>query len=175
MTAPFAEYELTSVPDFPEFECSMGVRSRHVLNPAQETYVSRRPSDTIFVKGSPTLYQLGWGGTRNHLVSFVGGQWLVHDLGSHSPVRVDGERLRATKPLTEGMRVEPATGLVFTFVLRGDLEALASDEHVAELAGPAASRPVLLDLLLERLGGDRASAERALLHFHYRLAHAGTL
>ena len=96
-------------------------------------------------------------------------------IGSHSPVRVDGERLRATRPLTDGMRVEPATGLVFTFVLREDLEALASDARVAELARQAASRPVLLDLLLERLGGDRASAERALLHFHYRLAHAGTL
>jgi hypothetical protein len=175
MTAPFAEYELTSAPDFPEFECSMGVGSRLVLDPKVETLCSRRPSDTIFVKGSSALFARGWGGTRNHLVKFSEGAWWVHDLGHGNPIRVDGERVRGRLGLHDGMRVEPATGLVFTFVVRDDLEALAADEHVARTWSAPQGRAVLLDWVLERLGGDRPSAERALQHFAYRLAHAGTL
>lgn len=175
MTAPFAEYELTSVPDFPEFECSMGLGSRLVLDPKVETICSRRSSDTIFVKGSSALFERGWGGTRNHLVGFTEGSWWVHDLGHSSPIRVDGEQLRGRRGLRHGTRVSPATGLVFTFVVRDDLEVLAAEAHVARSLAAPQGKAVLLDWVLERLGGDRPSAERALLHFHYRLAHAGTL
>jgi hypothetical protein len=175
MTAPFAEYELTGVPDFPGFECSMGVGSRLVLDPKVETICSRRPEDTIFVKGSSALYERGWGGTRNHLVAFSEGAWWVHDLGHARPVRVGGERVRGSRQLRHGMRVEPAAGLVFTFLVRDDLEALAAEAHLARSFTAPQGKAVLLDWVMERLGGDRPSAERALQHFHYRLAHAGTL
>lgn len=175
MTAPFAEYELSSVPDVPHFECSMAVGSRFVLDPKSPTFVSRRRSDPIFVMGSNELFALGWGGTRNHLVEFGNGAWHLHDLGSHSPVRLDGAPVHRAVPLRSGAQVSPARGLVFTFFVRDDLEALAADEKVAELLSQPHGRPVLLDWLLERLGGDPASAERALQHFAYRLAHAGTL
>ena len=176
MTSPFAEYELTAIP-FAELRCSMAVGSRLVLDPAQRTYVSRRRSDTIFVEGSPALFALGWSGTQNHSVACHDGVWCVDDLSHLNGVRVNGARLTpSTRPraLRHLDRVEPADGLVFTFVLRGDREPLAGEraDRPAVLDGEPR---VLMDWLLERAPLTLDDAHRALQHFRYRRAQTGTL
>lgn len=173
MTAPFAEYELTSVPPF-EIGCSMSVGQRFVLDPGFVTYVSRRiGEDPITLRGSEALYRGGWGGTRNHSVFWRDDAWWVEDLGHTSPARFNGERLRLAKVST-GDRVEPSTGLVFTFFVRDDLEPLA-DALAPQFEVLRASDAVLLDWVMERLGGDRGSATRVVTHFRHRLRHAGGL
>jgi hypothetical protein len=46
-----------------------------VLDPSRRSFVSRRRDDDLVVEGSEPLFQLGWGGTRNHALEFVGGSW----------------------------------------------------------------------------------------------------
>jgi len=174
VTAPFAEYELTSAPALEpgEFECSLALGTRLVLDPREETNVSRRKTDTIWVKGSHPLFALGWGGTRNHTVRFSEGAWWVFDLGHGRPGLINGRRLNR-HALQHGDRVEPAKGLVFTFFRRDDLEPLAEElSHQPEVF--RASAAVLHDFLLERFARPD-EARRVAMHLRYRRAHGGSL
>jgi len=145
-----------------------------VLDPSRRSFVSRRRDDDLVVEGSEPLFQLGWGGTRNHALEFVGGTWWVLHLQHTGDLVVNGESVRDAQALKSGDRVVPARGLVFTFVLRDDLEPLADAlaETPEVLEGNAA---VLVDWVLERLPGTRAEAERVCQHLRLRLANARTL
>ncbi|MBL8917182.1 MAG: hypothetical protein JNM17_41140 [Archangium sp.] len=187
MTAPFAEYELTSLP-WPDLRTSMALGSRHVLDPARGTYVSRRPSDEIWVEGSARLFELGWGGTQNHALWCRDGVWQLNDLGHANAVRVNGNRLTPREraephALKSHQRIEPATGLVFTFFQRDDLEPIAAQladhpdalDQISRRGWGSEDERVLVDWILERGRLSRDDALRAIQHFRYRLAQTGTL
>jgi hypothetical protein len=189
--APFAEYALTAAPAWLEYEFPDGAPA--VLTASSGLLVSRRDGDGIFIRGDERLFALGWGGTRNHSVSFlelgpqratriarspsgavsVSGEgpavWAVSHLGHHSWLEVNGVRWHGggPRPLASGDRVSPATGLEFTFTLRPDLEPLA-EELAALRWAPAGDGRVLADWVMERTGFDAAAAELACRHLATR-------
>jgi hypothetical protein len=153
---------------------SLPLGGRFVLDPRRRTFISRRSSDDIFVEGSEPLFELGWGGTRNHAVEFIDTHWRVVHTGHHGDLLANGESVRRNRVLFSGDRIAPARGLTFTFVQRDDLEALA-DALADQPQVLVADERVLIDFVLERLSGTRVDAERACQHLRLRLANVRTL
>jgi hypothetical protein len=164
--APFAEYTLTAKPDW--LRTSLRTGETLALDPSQRTTVSRREGDEIFVQGDERLFALGWGGTRNHMVSWEGDAWVVHHLGHQSPIWINNQPNRGRRhTLASGDRIAPALGVVFTFRLRPDLEPIA--QEVSRLEGALRSdERVLSDWLMERTSMDREAALLACRHFKTR-------
>lgn len=167
---PFAEYHLVAsradlVIDFHDG------RGFAVLD-GREFDVGRTTDAQVTVRftSDPIAFR-GWGGRRNHRLSWSAERgWEIAHLGHQGVIFVDDERLDwrpYVRPLRHGSRVVPTEELVFEFRLRADLEALW-DELVGERLPPGAQLEVLQDALLERGPLDEAGVAVALEHFRAR-------
>lgn len=139
--APFAEYAVTSAPEWVRFRFPEGEPA--VLTARTELLVSRREGDGIFIfGGDDRLIDFGWGGIRNHSISFRTGAWEVSHLGHGRGIWLNGVSWNPaagtshSRPLASGDRFEPATGFAFTFTLRPELEVLWRE--LGALSSPAA-------------------------------------
>jgi len=161
--APFAEYQLTEVPTGIE----VTMESPLVLDPQHRITAARHRGDDIYVTG-PALLKRGWGGRRNHAIDCRDGVWWLFHLGHGCTIGVnDGEIgvMPDHHTLEDGDRIQPATGLVFTFRIRDDVEQLAAE--LARKGLDLDADLVLLDWILER-GYDLDGAQRVLRHLRTR-------
>ena len=175
---PFAEYELTAMPE--GTRASMRVGERLVLNPSERLEMGVVPDLTISVERHARLH---FGGRRNHGVMFNNGRWEFAHYGHSLPIHVNGRALWRQHGLQPGDRIVPsvaltdnrlpsadAESLVFTFFQRDDLEPLF-DELSRTLPALLDAGPVLRDWLMER-GLSVEDVHRAETHFKFRRAYA---
>jgi hypothetical protein len=67
--------------------------------------------------GLDRLYALGWGGRTNFVVWFHEREgWVAYHAGHTQPIFVNGRAVHRRHTLSDGDRIEPARGLVLTFV-----------------------------------------------------------
>lgn len=175
---PFAEYELTAMPE--GTRASMRVGERLVLNPAERVEMGVVTDVAITVERHARLH---FGGRRNHGLKPRGDHWEFTHYGHSLPIHVNGRALWAQHALQHGDRVVPsvtltdfrlpspeAESLVFTFFQRDDLEPLFV-ELISTLPALLDEGPVLFDWFMER-GLSLEDAQRAKTHFMFRRAYA---
>ncbi len=170
---PFAEYHL--VQGRADLEVDFHDGSTFAVLRGKAVDVGRTPDSDITVRFSPTPDFRGWGGRRNHRLSWTAeAGWQLAHLGHQGNILVDGVELvghARVVPLRHGSRVMPTEELVFEFRLRPDLEALWSE--LVGAAFPASGKlEVLHDALLERRELDEAGVAVALRHFRGRVTPA---